>query len=235
MGVASLGFANGPSLTFRIDPESIDYRVKVFANVEETVGGRVVQITGTQISDIVVSGSIGEDRTRGKARPGEQEHPGVSWKLAEEFFKKIRSMMLEQARDSSQVGANARGTLRPAVFVYAPLGLRFECYIKSIVDPDGDGTAAVAHKVGRANYKYTLTLFPVLGEAELRLAGQKSNGVLDKAKASAVDAYIGRISQGIGWRFTAYNGGSTPSAPWDPAWAKANSDAKPNSTLESKR
>jgi hypothetical protein len=235
MGVASLGFSGGPSLTFRIDPESVDYKVKVFTNVEETVGGRVVQITGTQVSDVVVSGSIGEDHGRGRARSGEAEHPGVSWKLAEEFFRQIRSMMLEQAKGSSQVGSNARGTLRPAVFVYAPLGLRFECYIKGIVDQDGDGSAAVAHKVGRANYKYTLTLFPVLGETELRLAGQSANGVLDRAKASAIDAYIGRISQGIGWRFTAYNGGSTPSAPWDPAWAKANQSAKPNSTLENNR
>lgn len=231
MGVASLGFANGPSLTFRVDPESVDYRVKVFSNVEETVGGRVVQITGTQVTDVMVSGSLGEDRTRGHARSIDSEHPGVSWKLAEEFFRKIQSMMTEQSFDSSQVGRNARFTLRPATFVYSPLGLRFQCYVKSITDPEGDGTAGVVHKVGRSNYKYTLALFPVLGDNELRLAGQSANGVLDRAKSMAIDAYIGRISQGIGWRFTAFNGGSTPSSSWGSDWQKANSSATPNSTL----
>lgn len=231
MGVASLGFANGPSLTFRIDPESVDYRVKVFSNVQQTVGGRTVQITGTQVTDVMISGSLGEDRTRGPATTGDPEHPGVSWKLAEEFFRNIQNMMIQQSFDSSLVGKNAQNTLRPATFVYAPLGMRFQCYVKSIVDPKGDGTSGVVHKVGRSNYQYTLTLFPVLGTSTLQLAGQSANGVLDKAKAAAIDAYIGRISQGIGWRFTAYNGGSTPSTPWDSTWQQNNSSAVPNSTL----
>jgi hypothetical protein len=217
-------------MTFRIDPESVDYQIQVFANMENTVGGRVVQITGTQITDVVISGSIGEDHSRGQARGTDPEHPGVSWKLAEEFFRKIQQMMVEQSRGSSQVGVNARGSLRPATFVYSPLGLRFQCYIKAITDPAGDGSAGVVHRVGRANHKYTLTLFPVLGESELRLAGQNAQGILDRAKASAIDAYISRISQGIGWRFTAYNGGSTPSSPWDPTWQKGNPSATPNST-----
>jgi hypothetical protein len=118
------------------------------------------------------------------------------------------------------------------VFIYSPKGLRFQCYIKSIVDPDGDGTAGVVHKVGRANYRYVLTLFPVQeGSTSLTKAGM-SNGVLDQARAKAVDAYIARISQGIGWKFTAYNGGSTPSAPWEKGFTSTHKDATPNSTLD---
>lgn len=231
MGLASLGFPKGPSLTFRVDPESVDYRIKVFSNVEETVGGRVVQITGVQVTDVFISGSLGEDHTRGKAQGNDPEHPGVSWILAEEFFRKIQNMMIEQSFDSSLVGKNAKYTLRPATFVYSTLGMRFPCYIKSIVDQDGDGSAGVAHKVGRSNYRYTLTLFPVLGDSDLRLAGADANGKLDQAKAAAIDAYISRISQGIGWRFTAFNGGSTPSTPWNSAWEKKNANAAPNTTL----
>lgn len=227
MGYASLGWPNGPSLKFRIDPRSLDYQVRVDTNVIETVGGRVVQILGAHITDIVMSGDLGEDRSRGASSP---EHPGVGWKMAEEFFGKIQSMMAQQSKDASVVGA--RGTLNPATFIYSPLGLRFQCYVKSLIDPDGDGQTAVAHKLARANYRYVLTLFPVMTDStQLLQAGQSANGPLDKAKAAAIDAYIGRISQGIGWRFTAYNGGSTPSAPWDSSFQKSNKDAKPNSTL----
>lgn len=214
MGLASLGFASGgPSITFRIDPEALDYRVEVFSNVQQSVGGRTVQITGTQVTDVIIAGSLGEDRNRGSAAPGDAEHPGVSWKLAEEFFSKIQDIMNQQSFDSSQVGQNAQFALRPATFIYSPLNLRFQCYVKSLIDPAGGGTAGVVHKVGRSNYQYVLTLFPVLDNSGLQLAGTNANGVLDQARAQAIDAYIGRISQGIGWRFTAYSGGPAPSTP----------------------
>lgn len=227
MGYASLGWPNGPNLTFRVDPRSVDYQVQVDTNTIETVAGRVVQVLGAHVTDVVVAGDLGEDHSRGSGSP---EHPGVGWKLAEEFFSKIQAMMAQQSKDASVVGV--RGTLNPATFHYAPLGLRFQCYVKSIIDPDGDGQTAVAHKLARPNYRYILTLFPVMTDSvQLLQAGQSANGPLDKAKAAAIDAYISRISQGIGWRFTAYNGGSTPSAPWDTSFQKSNKDAKPNSTL----
>jgi hypothetical protein len=214
MGVASLGFANGPSMTFRIDPKSIDYNYQVQTSVTNTVGGRVIQVLGALLSDITVSGEIGEDHGMGKVPVG-QEHPGVSWKLAEAFFSKIQQMMLQQSADATtSPNAGQLAVLKPATFVYAPKGLRFQCYIKSIVDADGDGTSAIAHKVGRSNYRYTLTLFPVQADSVTLVQAGSSNGVLDQAKAAAIDSYINRISQGIGWKFTAYNGGSTPAAPY---------------------
>lgn len=209
MGLASLGFPNGPSMTFRIDPNSIDYNYQVQTSVTNTVGGRVVQVLGATLSDVTVSGDIGEDHTLGRVPVG-QEHPGVSWKLAEAFFLKVQQMQLQQSADSNvSPNAGQRAVLNPATFIYAPKGLHFQCYIKSIIDPDGDGSSAVAHKVGRSNYRYILTLFPVLTETVSLMQAGTSNGVLDAAKAAAIDAYINRISQGIGWRFTAYNGGVT--------------------------
>lgn len=233
MGLASLGFPGGPSLNFRVDPESIEYDYKVHTSVTETVGGRVIQVLGTSISDVKVSGSIGEAHNRGRA--GDGEHAGVSWKLAVDFFAYVQGMQQIQSAGANTPGS-AKGqrsfALKPATFVYSPKGLRFECYIKSIVDPDGDGTAGVVHKVGRSNYRYVLSLFPVQeGSTGLMKAGA-SNGVLDQARARAVDAYIARISQGIGWKFTAYNGGSTPSAQWEKEFKDSHKDAPPDSTLE---
>lgn len=236
MGLAKLGFANGPSITFRIDPESFDYNIKVHTSVTNTVGGRVIQVLGTTVSDVVVQGSIGEAHNLGRGANG-GEHPGVSWKLASQFFFQIQGLQQIQSAGSNTPGSASQGDnffLEPATFIYSPKGLRFQCYIKSIVDPDGDGTAGVVHKVGRANYRYVLTLFPVQeGSLGLTKAGM-SNGVLDQARAKAVDAYIARISQGIGWRFTAYNGGSTPSAEWEKEFKNSHPDATPDMTLDRK-
>lgn len=232
MGLASLGFAGGPALNFRIDPDSIEYNVKVHTSVTNTVGGRVIQVLGSSVSDVTVQGSIGESHYRGKGSNG--EHAGVSWKMAVDFFQYVQSMQMLQSAGANTPGSanNGKGFfLKPATFVYSPKGLRFQCYIKSIIDPAGDGTAGVVHKVGRSNYQYVLTLFPVQDSGDLVKAGT-SNGALDTAKAKAVDAYIARISQGIGWKFTAYNGGSTPSASWEKDFQKTHKDATPDATLD---
>lgn len=218
-------------MKFRIDPESIEYSIVVHAPVTQTVGGTVIQLLGTSISDVTVQGSIGEDHTRGRDTDG--THKGVSWKLAEEFFQSIQDIQQVSARGSSRPGSAAGTTsIQPVTFIYTPKGIRFQCYIKSVTDPAGDGTAGVVHQVGRANYRYVLTLFPVQeGSTSLTRAGT-SNGVLDKAKAAAIDAYVGRISQGIGWKFTAYNGGSTPDTPWNTDFQRSNTGVTPNSTLD---
>lgn len=236
MGLASLGFADGPALSFRIDPESIDYNVKVHTSVTNTVGGRVIQVLGSSISDVTIRGSIGEAHNLGRGSDG--EHDGVSWKMAINFFERVQALQQLQSAGANTPGSVGTGTsnngffLKPATFVYSPKGLRFQCYVKSIQDPAGDGTSGVVHRVGRANYQYVLSLFPLQeGSTDLVKAGM-SNGVLDQARAKAVDAYIARISQGIGWKFTAYNGGSTPSAPWEKDFQKSHSDATPNSTLD---
>jgi hypothetical protein len=226
-----MGFPKGPSLKFRIDPDSIDYNITVHTSVTQTVGGTVIQLLGTSISDVTVQGSIGEDHTLGRDTDG--EHKGKSWKIAETFFETVQAFQQLQTAGSTTPGSAVGGVdLQPVTFIYSPKGIRFQCYIKSITDPAGDGSAGVVHKLGRANYQYVLTLFPVQeGSTTLMKAGT-SNGVLDKAKAAAIDAYIGRISKGIGWKFTAYNGGSTPDASWNSDFQKSNTTATPNSTLD---
>lgn len=230
MGLASLGFPKGPSITFRIDPDSIDYTYTVHTSVQQTVGGRVIQILGTSISDVTIQGSIGEAHNLGRDTDG--EHKGKSWKLATAFFQTIQAFQqLQTAGSTTPTSAIGTTDLQPMTFIYSPKSIRFQCYVKAIVDSDGDGTAGIVHRVARANYRYTLVLFPLQeGSTSLVKAGT-SNGVLDKARAAAIDAYIGRISQGIGWKFTAYNGGSTPDASWDSDFQKSNMSATPNSTL----
>lgn len=208
MGIAYLGYQNGPQMTFRIDPTSINLAYNVHTSVQDTVGGRVIQITGATLSDIVVGGTVGEDRTRGKGNgaqdPG-RDHPGVGWKLAMEFFNTIKNMMVFQSANVDKLGQ----AIPTAIFSYSPLNIRMPVYVKSIIDPDGDGTSGVYNKTGKFVFRYTLTLMPVdPGGQTLVQAGQNGT-TFDAAKEKAIEAYLNRISgtNGLGWRATIYNGG----------------------------
>jgi hypothetical protein len=200
MSFATLGFAGGPKLSFRVDPSAISWGYQMHTCVTETVGGRVVQVTGETLSDITIAGLYGEDRTRGGAAHG-VDQPGASWRLAEEFVSTIRSMMAFQSGGSTVAG---QATVAPAVFSYAPLKLTFRVYIKDLRDQDG---GAVTHKVGKLSYGYTLTLFIVQTDADSLTVAGASGGVMDATKAAAVDAYINRIADGVGWHYSPYNGG----------------------------
>lgn len=184
MGFASLGFSGGPSISFRIDPDSIEWNFQINTSVIPTVAGRVVQVLGATLSDMTITGKYGQHVKAGS--------DGESWKLAESFTNKIREIMEYQSRDSTTHGKMHT----PATFNYSPKGWRFSVYVKSIADPQG---GAVAHRTGRASYDYVLTLF---------IVDSLSDDVrgLEGAKKNAIDSYIARISDGIGWKFSQFNG-----------------------------
>lgn len=184
MGFASLGFADGPSLNFRIDPESVEWNFEINTTVINTVAGRVVQVLGATLSDMTVAGKYGQNVAAGQ--------DGESWKLAEAFANKIRQIQEHQSRDSREHGKMHV----PATFNYSPKNWRFQVYVKSLADTRG---GSVAHQTGRFSYDYVLQLFIVdVVSDDLH--------VLKGEKQKAVDAYIARISDGIGWRFSMYNG-----------------------------
>jgi len=203
MSFATLGFAGGPKATFRVDPQEISWGYQMHTSVIETVGGRVVQVTGATLSDITINGLYGEDRTRGRGAPG-VDHPGKGWRLAEEFVSTIRSLMAFQSGGTTVQG---QATVAPAVFSYPPMGWQFRVYIKDLSDPDG---GAVTHKVGKISYGYSLTLFVVQDDSDTLTRAGSSGGVMNATKAAAIDTYINRISDGVGWHYSPYNGG-TPS------------------------
>lgn len=190
MGFASLGFQGGPSLSFRIDPENVEWGFKVNTTVIDTVGGRVVQVLGATLSDLTVVGKHGQSVRMGQ--------DGESWKLAEAFASKVRQIQEHQSRDSREHGKMHA----PAVFNYSPKNWRFNVYVKALADTRG---GSVAHQSGRFSYDYALTLFIVdVISDDLH--------VLKGAKQKAIDSYIARISDGIGWHFSQYNG-QVPASP----------------------
>lgn len=184
MGFASLGFTDGPSITFRIDPEAVEWNFKVNTTVIPTVAGRVVQVLGATLSDMTVMGKYGQNR--------KSKDAGESWQQAEYFVNKIRQIQEFQSQDSTQKGLMHV----PAIFNYSPKNWRFQVYVKSIADSLG---GSITHQQGRYSYDYALTLFivDVISDDLHVIAGQQK---------AAVDSYIARISEGIGWHFSQYNG-----------------------------
>lgn len=193
MGVAVIDFAGGPNLKFRIDPENIQWDYKILTSVTETLGGRVIQVIGATLSDLVITGKVGEQRGATHM---------LSWQLAEGFYAKVADMMDFQSR-----GANGIGKMgQPATFTYPPLGIRLAVFIKALTDADGQGS--VSHKQGKFSYGYQLTLFVVPeGSSDLKVAGTDGNGFLDKQRQAAIENAMNRIADGIGWHFTeTFNG-----------------------------
>lgn len=204
MALASLGFTGGPQITFRINPSSIDWGFDIHTSVTPTVGGRVVQITGATLRDVTITGYLGENRKAGSVQRG--DHLGASWRLHEAFIRQCRAIMEHQSRDSTTPGKMHE----PAVFNYPPHGWRWSVYLTEVSDIDGQ--ASIEHRTGKFSHGYQLKLFIVqVGSDSLVQAGSSKNAV-DAAQEKAIASYIARISEGIGWRQSEYNGGLTDDA-----------------------
>lgn len=203
MSSATLGFKNGPSITWRIDPDQVDWNWRVDVAVTPTVGGRVVQVLGATLSDLTIQGSFGQVYGDGLQ--------GQSWLQAEAFFKRIQQIMEYQSRDSTRPGKMHP----PAVFSYAPRNWKFACYVKSLEDPEGGGS--ITHSVGKFSHHYVLTLFIVEELSDALVQAGSSHGVYNKLRAEAIDSYLARISDGIGWHFSQYNGNVPATKPAKPA------------------
>lgn len=179
-------------LRWRIDPQSFSWNYSIDTRVIETLGGQVIQVLGATMSDITVVGQFGQDRS------GKRE----SWQLAAAFHHKIKSMMDAQALPASavKVGGNTRGKLSISRAVHTPVAFRyqdgkhdwsFRVLIRGIAETDGDG--ALEHRTGKFSYGYALTLFVV-------------EAGTDQLAQIAKDDYIARLSKGLGWKQSKYNG-----------------------------
>ena len=194
MGVATLGFDNGPSVKFRIDPSDIQWQFQIDTAEIQTLGGRVVQVVGATLGDLIIQGSFGENhKLKGET--------GQSWRLADAFAARIRQMMEFQSKDNNKTGVITKS---PAIFSYPPRDWKFRVNVVSIEDPDGGGS--VQHRTGKFSYDYVLTLFIVEDLSPSTAGVGSSRGVIPVKASDAIDAYLNRISDGIGWKQTEFNG-----------------------------
>lgn len=183
-----MALANLGGLTFRINPSQVSWNYSVDAAVIPTVGGRVVQVYGVTMGDMTIQGLFGQERT-GQRRE--------SWQLAEQFQKDISLLVQKQSAipTAAQLsGADPTPMHQPFRFVYADEkhNWDFTVYIKALKD-FANASATVDHKTGKFSYGYALTLF----------IQQDNTGKLTQV---AKNEFIDRLSNGMGWKRSEYNG-----------------------------
>lgn len=124
---------------FRINPNSVKWTFQMKVSQIETVGGRVVQIFGTELGDMQVSGVFGNgDKSKGDTE---------GWQDQVRFAERVKAWT-EAAQNNG----------KPLRFVYAPKKWDFHVFIKAYTNPEG---RTVNHDVTTFNPKWTLTLFIV--------------------------------------------------------------------------
>jgi hypothetical protein len=158
--------------------------------VIDTIGGRVVQIIGSQLQDMTVTGSFGQDHTTAQ---------GESWRQAEAFLQLMTKIMNQQSADATSQAAMQT----PPVFSYPPRGWRFQVYVKDFSDAGMPGTS-IRMSPGIFNQRWMLTLFIVQDASTTLVKAGESSGVVNQQAAAAIAAYMARISDGFGWSYSQY-------------------------------
>lgn len=148
-----MGFASLGGLSFRIDPDSVSWSFAMKVSRRKTVGGDVVQVYGTELGDMTVSGVFGSgDRSRGDQS---------GWEDQERFRRRVEAWV-----DDSIATAGAR----PLRFLYAPRRWDFQVLVRGLTSADGP---AVMHANAEFNPQWTLTLFVVEDSTRRVVAGIK--------------------------------------------------------------
>jgi len=126
---------------FDLDPESIAYHFDIKASATNTVGGRVVQVFGTRISDLIVTGSFGLG----------------GWEAQQNFLAKVITTM-EGQQGTLGAGGFYNGAA-PIVFSYPPRGWNFDVYLLEYTQPGGSTSVVLDNEI--INPQWTLDMFIV--------------------------------------------------------------------------
>lgn len=113
-GIASLTF-KGRTLRFRTNPNEIWWSYTLNTNVEQTYGGRVVQILSTRIEDLIVKVDCG----RG------------GWEYLTQIVDFIRQMMIDQREGGGTPGTFSYTTRRWNMKVYS-LSVPFQDQVTAV-------------------------------------------------------------------------------------------------------
>ncbi len=124
MGVATLG-----GHTFRLDPTGISWNYRIKTKMILTVGGKVVQIFGTVVDDMVVTGKFGGTREQA------------------EFFEKAKAWAKESANTA---------TTEPLRFTYAPHGWDFLVYLTRLDQEGSDESIELRPGIFAPGWRMTL-------------------------------------------------------------------------------
>jgi hypothetical protein len=183
---------------FNIDPESVSWNHSVISVDKETVGGKVVQVLGIKHSEITVAGSFGNRRLTSSG----QRVGG--WQEQQDFLESVKKQARSYAADPEQA---------PLRFIYPQMGWDFQVRLKNYTNGN-QGPRSVRVSADIANPKWQLTLHVV-----------RDNALL---KERAIDSFIERVANGMGWRPTAFQGPYTQTD----AFANIAASIRPGETTE---
>lgn len=107
------------------------------------------------------------------------------WQQQVEFLKAMKAIGVEQSEDNM-----SQHNKPPLRFTYPPKGWDFMVYLRDFSSPDGPEAVNMSPAI--FNPKWTLTLFLAEDNANLT--------------ELATNAYISRLSKGIGWKQSEFNG-----------------------------
>jgi hypothetical protein len=128
---------------FDVDPSSVSWDYRIHTSDAPYLGGKVIQVFGSSIGDITVSGSF-----RGP-RPIEAQ---------DAFLKRMKALGNAQLND-------LRNTIR---FQWPEQRWDMQCYLMSYTNPDGADSIVYAPEIFAP--KWTLQLFPITGTDQLKTA-----------------------------------------------------------------
>jgi hypothetical protein len=173
---ATLGGVN-----FFINPESVSWNYTTKTSTTLTVGGKVVQVFGTYISNVIVTGSFG--------------HFGITAQQA--FLAQVEAWAAEQTGSVQNVlnGGQAIFNGPPLKFIFPVHNWTMTVYILNYNQPGSNMSVMLTNDI--VNYQYELTLLVV----------QTNNptSLIEATTASMIDA-IQRLSATFGYFPTKYNG-----------------------------
>lgn len=150
-------------IKFPFNPDAVSWGFNTKTAVKYTVGGKVVQVLGSSIGSMTITGSYGKG----------------GFESQKKFVDKLSELAEKQ---KNQV---------PLSFRFPDRGWDFDVFITSIATPDGGRSASVRSDL--PNPKWQIVLSVVRENANL--------------KKAASNKYISRLTRGIGWRVSEYNGG----------------------------
>lgn len=116
-----------------VAPESVQWTYTMKVSQKHTIGGRVIQVFGTELGDMIVTGTFGHgDRAAGDTS---------GWEAAERFRQQIEEFAERSAEDPTQP---------PIRFVMPSHKWAFDVYVK--------GLSPLTHSNETVNPAYRLTL-----------------------------------------------------------------------------
>lgn len=136
-----MAYGSLAGVPFDLDPESIAYHFDIKASATNTVGGRVVQVFGTRISDLIVQGSFGLG----------------GWQAQKDFLDGIINLM--QGQEGSLGPSGFWKEAQPVVFSYPPRNWNFDVYVLRYTQPGGDTSVILDNEI--INPQWELDLFIV--------------------------------------------------------------------------